>query len=140
METLNRVKKTSLLAQKVALQRAFPESQALVRRNKLVWKASIQPTGLSDIYEIELTHSFEMSPKVFVLAPDLVCFEDQPVPHLYPDGSLCLFLPRRAEWDQTMLISDTTVPWACEWLFHYELWLATGEWHGGGVHPGDTKT
>ena len=139
METMNRVKKISLLAQKVALQRAFPESHASVRRNKLVWKASIQPTGLSDTYQTELTHSFEMCPKVFVLAPELVLFEDQPIPHRYLDGSLCLFLPRRAEWNQTMLISETTVPWACEWLFHYELWLATGEWHGGGVHPGDNK-
>jgi len=21
------------------------------------------------------------------------------------------------------------------WLFYYEIWLATGEWCGGGVHP-----
>ena len=34
-----------------------------------------------------------------------------------------------------MFIADTIVPWACEWLLHYEIWLATGEWHGGGEHP-----
>ena len=31
-----------------------------------------------------------------------------------------------------MLIADTIVAWTCEWLIHYEIWLATGEWHGGG--------
>ena len=31
-----------------------------------------------------------------------------------------------------MLIADTIVPWTCEWLVHYEIWFATGEWHGGG--------
>jgi hypothetical protein len=30
-------------------------------------------------------------------------------------------------------IADTLVPWASEWLFDYELWLATGEWYGGGI-------
>jgi hypothetical protein len=27
------------------------------------------------------------------------------------------------------------VPWLLLWLSFYELWLITGEWHGGGVHP-----
>ena len=29
-----------------------------------------------------------------------------------------------------MLIVDTIVAWAAEWLLHYEIWLATGEWFG----------
>jgi len=36
---------------------------------------------------------------------------------------------------QSMLIADTTVPWTAEWLANYEVWLATGEWHGGGEWP-----
>ena len=139
MATSNKIRKLSLLSQKVALQQAFPASTTRVRRNKLVWKATLQPTGLSDLYEVELTHSLEMSPKIFVLSPELLDREDDLVPHRYQDGSLCLYLPRNGEWNQSMYLSETTVPWACEWLFHYELWRATGEWHGGGVHPGDNK-
>lgn len=30
------------------------------------------------------------------------------------------------------LISDTIIPWVADWLLYYELWLATGEWLGGG--------
>lgn len=41
------------------------------------------------------------------------------------------------EWKPRMKLADTIVPWAAEWLLHYELWLATGEWGGGGVHRGE---
>jgi hypothetical protein len=30
-------------------------------------------------------------------------------------------------------IADTIVPWTAEWLVHYEIWLVTGEWYGGGT-------
>jgi hypothetical protein len=32
-------------------------------------------------------------------------------------------------------IADTIVPWTAEWLVHYEIWLMTGEWYGGGDWP-----
>jgi hypothetical protein len=47
---------------------------------------------------------------------------------------LCLFLGNH-EWHESIPIADTLVPWASEWLFFYELWLATGEWLGEGEHP-----
>jgi len=34
-----------------------------------------------------------------------------------------------------MSIASTILPWASEWLFHYEIWRATGEWTGGGREP-----
>ena len=34
-----------------------------------------------------------------------------------------------------MYIADTIVPWTAEWLAHYEIWLATDDWRGGGVWP-----
>ena len=34
-----------------------------------------------------------------------------------------------------MSIADTIVPWTAEWLVHYEIWLVTGEWYGGGDWP-----
>ena len=38
-----------------------------------------------------------------------------------------------------MNIAETIIPWASEWLLHYEIWLATGEWQGGGIHPDISK-
>ncbi|GAB3967002.1 hypothetical protein GCM10027615_15560 [Plantactinospora veratri] len=51
-------------------------------------------------------------------------------PHVYPADELCLYYP--GGWKQNMLLSTTVVPWTAEWLMHYELWLVTGRWSGGG--------
>lgn len=73
-------------------------------------------------------------PSVRVLEPALETRNGEPPPHLYRDGSLCLYFPRYREWNHTMWLLETTVPWTSEWLWHYELWLMTGHWHGGGTH------
>lgn len=46
-----------------------------------------------------------------------------------------LYDPAKDEWDHSMLISETIVPWTLDWLACYELWLMTGRWTGGGRHP-----
>jgi hypothetical protein len=59
--------------------------------------------------------------------------------------SFCIALeidrPRRiratgyAEWEPTLLLSRTVVPWAVLWFYYFEIWLVTGEWPGNGAHP-----
>lgn len=83
-------------------------------------------------------------PVVRILTPPLYpnweAKDETPLPHVYfelPDISLsplCLFDPREREWSHDDLISETTVPWAADWLACYEGWLATGRWPGGGRH------
>lgn len=64
------------------------------------------------------------------------------VPHVYWDrasperSKLCLYDPAANEWSPADFIADAIVPWACDWLACYEGWLATGDWTGGGRHPG----
>lgn len=41
---------------------------------------------------------------------------------------LCLHMPY--ECNHTAMIADTIIPWIQEWILHYEIWLATGEWCG----------
>jgi hypothetical protein len=73
-------------------------------------------------------------PAVTVVNPSLERRPDAPtLPHTYGDTELCLYFP--GEWHPWMLIAYTTVPWCSEWLFYYELWLATGDWLGGGHEP-----
>ena len=57
------------------------------------------------------------------------------LPHTYPGNELCLFYP--GEWQHDRFLAVTIVPWTAEWLLHYEIWLATGEWTGGGRHLRD---
>ena len=94
---------------------------------------------------------FRMIPLVRVLSPSLVlnfdAEQEAPLPHVYFEGPdyrlspLCLFDPAAGQWDASMSISRTTIPWAARWLACYELWEATGRWHGGGRHQpvGETK-
>jgi hypothetical protein len=39
-----------------------------------------------------------------------------------------------------MVLADTIIPLASLWLFYYEVWFATGEWLGGGEHPGEHES
>jgi hypothetical protein len=61
---------------------------------------------------------------------------DVPIPHIYRNHvlltrpRLCLHKPN--EWNSSMLISRTIIPWTNEWLVAYEGWRATGEWFAGG--------
>jgi hypothetical protein len=78
-------------------------------------------------------------PCVYVVEPD-VCAADKPrPPHLHADDCLCLYFPDGKEWNVSMMLADTIVPWASEWLFHHEIWVATGEWCGGGYHPARSR-
>ena len=133
----NKTQIPNVMRQWIALKKAFPASTGGVRQNRLKWMTELQPSSLSDTYEVELLYSLEVSPKVFVRHPKLESRELSRPPHTYKDGSLCLYLPRAGEWRRHMYLTDTIVPWTSEWLFHYEIWLGTGGWCGGGIHPGD---
>jgi hypothetical protein len=77
---------------------------------------------------------------MMVLSPDLKKLANgRTLPHVYSSRGtgtqLCLWQPRYEEWDWSMKLTQTYVPWSVEWLFYYEHWLDTNEWLGGGEHP-----
>jgi len=79
-------------------------------------------------------------PKIWVISPELEKRSDQNrIPHTYSGNRLCLFLPGTGEWSRDKLIADTIIPWASLWLYYYEVWHATGDWLGGGVHLLENK-
>ena len=127
---------TSLLfLQRDRLRRAYPDAKCdVVRHRTLRWRGWLQPNPYCCRYLMSVEYSPPAAPKVRVLEPELEVMEGCQLPHVYSDGSLCLYLPRAREWTGSMWLTDTLIPWASEWLLHYELWLATGEWHGGGAH------
>ncbi len=79
-------------------------------------------------------------PEVEVLQPRLQGLSNgSPIPHVYPGNRPCVYLPRSGEWNPSMFIGDTIVPWVALWLYYYEMWHATGQWLGGGVHSDDKE-
>ncbi|MEA5466361.1 hypothetical protein [Leptothoe sp. PORK10 BA2] len=125
----------SLAEQIVVMKRYFPKFIVHWRRNIVCWIGEIQPGAISQRYRIKIVHQLHKVPQIFVLKPQLVATRDERVPHTYPGNRLCLYHPKKREWDQQMHIATTIVPWTSLWLTYYEFWQATGEWLGGGEHP-----
>ena len=113
----------------------YPHGQATLKAGMLRWTGELQPSEVSRQYRVDLRYTPPHPPRVLVRRPELVIDADGNLPHIYPDGSLCLHEP--GQWSPGDPIAETILPWACEWLLHYEFWRATGEWCGsGGNHTG----
>ena len=117
-----------------ALKGAYPDAQVSFSRQTIVWVGELQPTPLSRVYRVRVEYQPQHGrPKVTVLDPPLELADGKTsLPHVFHGGDLCLHL--FGEWNEGRLLTDI-IPWASEWLYFYELWLATGEWFGGGEHP-----
>jgi len=143
----------SLLSQVQDMAHVWPQFEVALGPgpNSVVWFGPLK--GLERPFTLSIEHGLPVSglvqrhrlfPVVRVLRPSLVlnfnAGEEAPLPHVYFEGPdyrlspLCLFDPTAKEWNPSMSIARTTVPWAARWLACYELWEATGRWHGGGRH------
>jgi hypothetical protein len=124
----------TLAQQAYLLRQVVPRADCRIRRGRLVCTARLQPTDLSCRYTVQVAYRRGDRPITHVRDPVL---RPRPgttgLPHVYTGDELCLYLP--GEWNPTMPIAHTVLPWASEWLLHYEVWLATGEWTGGGHAP-----
>lgn len=111
-----------------------------VRKGELTWEFDIRPTPLARTYSLRLKFKKGGAPEVYVLKPDLNALaEGRWLPHVYSNRPirLCLHYPRNQEWTPRQSIADTIVPWTYLWLAYFEDWLLSGEWKGGGKHPGE---
>ena len=120
------------------LTAASPSFRQIARGNPFVWVGKLQPGDMTATYTVRISYSPGQRPLVDVLDPKLVSREEGgSVPHTFRPGRICLHL--RDEWDSTMYLHETIVPWSSLWLYYYEMWHATGEWLGGG-HELDAST
>jgi hypothetical protein len=121
------------------LTAAFPSFRQIARGNPFVWVGTLTPGDMTATYKVRITYEVGKRPTVDVLDPKLVPREEGgSVPHTFRPGRICLHL--HEEWDSTLYLHQTIVPWASLWLYYYELWHATGEWLGGGHEPEAVKT
>jgi hypothetical protein len=106
----------------------------------------VSPTSIGEEYQFRLEYAERGGPRVWIEDPPLrPRTPGGTIPHTYWNGSgssprPCLYHPSKGEWRPYNTIATTIIPWLFEWLFFYEIWHATGEWHGGGEHPsGNSK-
>jgi hypothetical protein len=114
----------------------WPEFRSRVSGGLLVSTGELQPSDLSATYIVRVSQEGPSTPEVRVLQPQLRRRDpDEAIPHMYEQERLCLYLPGSGQWKPADPIAVTILPWASLWLYFYEVWHATGEWLGGGVHP-----
>lgn len=106
-----------------------------VQRNVLSCVVVISPSAQSDTYKVRIVQKDGRHPKIWLIYPNLQTKDGRKPPHLYSnvdnDGHpcLCVYYPSEGEWNNTMFIAETIIPWVSTWLNTYEYWLITGEWH-----------
>ncbi|WP_234943159.1 hypothetical protein [Priestia megaterium] len=126
----------SLSKQSFSILESYPQfKENRISINEIHWIGELQPSLLSSKYLIKITYTLNSIPKVWVISPKLTGRNNESIPHMYSKTRLCLYYPKAQEWDKSMWISKTIIPWTCLWLKYYELWRITGEWYGGGIHP-----
>lgn len=124
--------------QRLWMERLHPQFENRIEHRPggtfLISRGVVQPTEMNDRYGLRIEYRTRKPPKTWVDYPALMRRDPgERVPHTYRDGSLCLY---RSEFHSDMLIARTIVPWSMLWLMFYEAWRFTGEWQGGGTHPG----
>jgi len=124
-----------LIEQKMMILNQYPDSECDISNNKLLWKGNLCPNPLSRIYQVKIEYTIHKRPQVIVYGDCIFNTELMP-PHVFKidrvkkEINICVHLP--AEFNSHILIVKTIIPWTIEWLYFYEMWLATGEWCGGG--------
>ena len=117
--------------QAVGITAAWPDQpRPTIRRDTLRWRGSLRPSALSPAYLVSLVYKPGDPPSMHVLDPALDPGHREALPHVYDGDRLCLYTP--GEWNPTMSLARTILPWTAEWLFHYEVWRTTDRWVGGG--------
>lgn len=114
----------------------------MLKPHKIAYQVRVEyiepllPEGRSSLF---------LQPLVEVVNPPLVPRfgnSEGSLPHVYvahprthrAGPFLCLFDDEANEWTPEDRLSDTTIPWASNWLSCYESWLLTGKWFGTGKH------
>lgn len=135
-----KIKPLPIGIQAINIKRIFTDGKVTtVHDQQLTWTQNISPSPLGGLYKVKLVYHLNKSPKIYVVDPKPLPLAEgkKKLPHCYDqkEQHLCLYYPDGKEWNKSMLLATTVIPWTYEWLYHYEIWLGTGEWTGGGVHP-----
>ncbi|MXO31617.1 hypothetical protein GFV01_00840 [Apibacter sp. B2912] len=130
----------SISKQAYKLKKYFPYSNCNIinKGTILIWNGNIKPSELSLEYSIKINYKRNQHPNVYIISPFPLKLpkDEKKLKHVYSHEKqhLCLYYRNINEWNSTMYIADTVIPWTSEWLLHYEYWLATdGIWNGGGI-------
>ena len=107
---------------------------AQVQKDRFEIVMDITPSENSETYKVSITYQLGYRPRATLLFPALEKHNGKYPHHIYgwnKDGTarLCVYCPRKDEWNSDLPIASSFIPWVSTWLNTYEYWLITGEWH-----------
>ena len=122
------VRKDRLVAESKVMKLSFPQFKLKrLKGGALAWRGEIV-SNKGNRYDIALIYpeNFPYEPiKAYILFPKL----HPDTPHVFADGSLCLFAPSDRGWDDS-ITAATMAAKVAAWIFAYEYWLEKGVWPG----------
>ena len=126
-----------IISQIADLKKHYMDVNYTFKKQRFIVSIQLKPTENSMTYNVKYVIDVGSTiVNVFVDGLNKFNCNDLRIPHLYSNGSLCLYYPKDHEWDYHDLWSETLIPWTSLWLYFFEIWLVTGEWIGGGIHAG----
>ncbi len=103
-------------------------------RNECSVIIELKPSVVSKSYDVRIVFT-SLKVSVYVINEKLELAKNRDkLPHVFShdEQKLCLYQFDDNKWTPKQSIASTIIPWASEWLYYYEFWLISGEWHGGG--------
>jgi hypothetical protein len=125
----------SIGQQSFILKNAIASAKVATGPRWLDFRTSVRPTPFSRTYDLQIHYDLGRHPVSTILSPNLGDLTAKKIPHLWKANpfELCLYFAPNREWLPSMHLARTIFPWCLEWMFHFECWLGTDEWDGGGT-------
>lgn len=133
-------RRLSLAQQACMLKQQYPKSICKIKQGRLYCRIDeFRAYDCSHRYSLEIIKDPGRPVEIWLSGDALrKCADLRTIPHIYDSNEashkvmLCLSYK---DWKPSQAYTDTLIPWAMEWILHFEAWLYTGEWNGGGKHP-----
>ena len=126
----------TLAQQEICLKRTYGDliDSCTIFKGELQCVIRLQPSPESANYTVKITYKYtDKFPKAWLLSPTLEKVQGKYPHHKYGwdnagNPRLCVYYPGYEEWNPSMDIATSFVPWIVTWLNTYEYWLITGKW------------
>ena len=130
-----RIKRITPILQWIHVANTYPSLilSHSIKCSELVFTIVLSPSEKSIKYYVEIHFKNNGIPTAYLVKPKIQKFKGKLPKHLYKVDSsgrrpLCVYDPKAKEWNGSMLISETFIPWVLTWLNAYEFWQLTGKW------------
>lgn len=119
----------TLEEQNQLMKKHFPQFKLIYppTSNYISWIGDIVSPYSGKKRKVEIQYSLGwIFPRVYVEGVT----SNAPHIHISLGNCLCLYKPKFTNWNYSMPISETIIPWTINWIIQWEVWQVTGKYNG----------